>query len=130
MTTRVGRAWPIGGMPPIEKPVSSFASRAVARRTSERADDGGQPGEVDAVRARDEGEDRLGTVSPVGHEDQRLHDLAEVRADRRGGLGGGVGRLVEDLHLDGHALAGGGVGDAPDGGMVERVGHGAESSIG
>ncbi len=35
MTTRVGRAWPIGGMPPMEKPVSSLASRAVARRTSD-----------------------------------------------------------------------------------------------
>ena len=34
MTTRIGRLWPIGGMPPIEKPVSSFASRAVARRMS------------------------------------------------------------------------------------------------
>ena len=112
MTTRVGRAWPIGGMPPMEKPVSSLASRAVALRT------------------RDEGEDRLRPVRPVGHEDQRLHDLAELRADGRGGLGGGVGRLVEDLHLDGHALASGGVGDAPDGGVVERVGHGAESSIG
>ena len=34
MTTRTGRAWPIGGMPPIVKPVSSRASFAFARRTS------------------------------------------------------------------------------------------------
>ena len=43
---------------------------------------------------------------------------------------GGVGRLVEDGDLEGHALARGGLDDAADGRMVERVGHGAESSIG
>src|SRR4051794_22599821 len=34
MITRTGRAWPMGGIPPIVNPVSSFASFAVARRTS------------------------------------------------------------------------------------------------
>ncbi len=34
MTTRSGRMWPIGGMPPIVNPVSSRASVALARRTS------------------------------------------------------------------------------------------------
>src|ERR1019366_913742 len=34
MITRIARLWPIGGIPLIVKPESSFASRAVARRTS------------------------------------------------------------------------------------------------
>ena len=34
ITTRSGRAWPMGGMPPMVKPVSSRASFALARRTS------------------------------------------------------------------------------------------------
>ena len=34
MITRTGRAKPIGGMPPMTKPVRSLASRAVARRMS------------------------------------------------------------------------------------------------
>ena len=34
MITRIGRSWPIGGIPPIENPVRSCASRAVARRMS------------------------------------------------------------------------------------------------
>ncbi len=34
MITRIGRSWPIGGIPPIENPVRSRASRAVARRMS------------------------------------------------------------------------------------------------
>ena len=34
MITRMGRAWPIGGIPPIENPVRSCASLAVARRIS------------------------------------------------------------------------------------------------
>ena len=94
------------------------------------ADDGGEPGQVDPVRARDEGDDRLGAVVAVGHEDERLHDLAELRADRRRRLCGRVGRLVEDAAPRGHALAGGGIEDAPNGRVVEGVGHGAESSIG
>ena len=36
ITTRTGRACPIGGMPPIVKPVRSVASRALARRTPPR----------------------------------------------------------------------------------------------
>ena len=32
MITRTGRLWPMGGMPPMTNPVSSLASRAVARR--------------------------------------------------------------------------------------------------
>ena len=34
ITTRSGRRWPMGGMPPMVKPVSSRASFALARRTS------------------------------------------------------------------------------------------------
>src|SRR5260221_4444945 len=36
MITRRRRTWPNGGMPPMTKPVRSFASRAFARRTSGR----------------------------------------------------------------------------------------------
>ena len=61
------------------------------------AGDGRQPGEVDAVRAGDEADDRLELAVVAGSdEDERLDDLAELGADRRGGVGGGVGRLVED----------------------------------
>ena len=64
------------------KPVSSFASRAVARRTSGSAGDRGEPGEVDPVRARDEAQDRLErAVLAAGDEDERLDDLAELGAD-------------------------------------------------
>ena len=66
MITRIGRAWPIGGMPPIEKPVRSCASRAVARRTSARAGDRGQPRDVDPVVAGDQAQERLEAVARSG----------------------------------------------------------------
>ena len=59
MITRSPPPWPMGGMPPIVKPVSSFASTAVARRTSGSPDDRGEASEVDAVGAGHEAQDRL-----------------------------------------------------------------------
>ena len=122
MITRIGRAWPIGGIPPMVKPDSSLASRAVARRTS-------RPPVTAARRARstrfgpgDEAQDRLErAVLGRGHEDQRLDDLAELGADGGGRLGRGVGRLVEDPDLEGDALPARGVEDALDGGVIERL---------
>ena len=89
------------------------------------AGDRRQPGQVDAVRARHEAQDRLGRAVLVGcDEDERLDDLAELGADRRGRLLGGVGRLGEDADLEAHALPGGGLPDALDPGMVGGLGHG------
>ena len=69
--------------------------------------------------------------SAVGiDEDQRLDDLAELGTDRRGRLGGGVGRLVEDGDLEGHALACGGIEDALDRGWDRGVGHGRSLASG
>ena len=71
----------------------------LARRRA--ADVGGagdrrEPSEVDAVVAGDEAQDRLEPPAAAGiDEDERLDDLAELGAERRGRLGGGVGRLVE-----------------------------------
>ena len=83
MITRSGRTWPIGGMPPIVKPVSSFASRAVARRMSGCAGHRGQTRKVDAVGARDEAQDGL-EAAAIGRRDEheRLDDLPELGADR------------------------------------------------
>ena len=121
---------PIGGMPPMANPVRSWASRAVARRMS------GAPVTA-ASRARStrlgpETRHRTGSSPAVARDDEheRLDDLAELRADRRGRLGRGVGRLVEGHDLERHALAGGGIEDALDRGVDGGVGHGPESSIG
>ena len=94
------------------------------------AGDGGQAGEVDPVRAGHEATIGSRPVVAVGR--RRPATSRSGRAPRRRPRRprGRVGRLVEDRDLEGHALARGGVDDAPDGGMVERVGHGAESSIG
>ena len=109
----------------MTKPVSSCASRAVARRMSRLAGHGGEAGEVDPVRAGDEAEDRLErAVVGRGDEDERLDDLAELGVDGRGGLGGGVGRLVEDPDVEVDALARGGVADPLDPGVVGGLGHG------
>ena len=125
MTTRTGRAWPIGGMPPIVNPVSSRASFAVARRTSALAGDRREPREVHAVGAGHEADDGLERAVRVrGDEHQRLHDLAELRADRRRGLLGRVRRLAEHVDLERHALAGGSIDDPLDRRGMGRLGHG------
>ena len=78
MITRARRAWPNGGIPPMTKPVRSFASRAVARRMS------GSPATA-ASRATstrsgpdDEADHGLQAVLVRGDEDERLDDLAEL----------------------------------------------------
>ena len=76
----------MGGIPPMAKPVRSRASVALARRTS------GSPVTA-ARRARStrlgpETRQMIGSSAPAGggDEDQRLDDLAELRADGRRGL--------------------------------------------
>ena len=102
----------------------------VVRLAGRRAPDVGRPGdrreprEIDPVVTRDEAQQRLRTVIGRDDEDERLDDLGELRADRRGRFGGGVRRLVEGGHLERHALAGGRVEDALDRGMGGGVGHG------
>jgi hypothetical protein len=61
-------------------------------------------------------------------EDQRLDDLAELHAHRRGSFCGGMGRLVEDRDLEAHPFSGGNVANALDRGLVNGLGHGAENS--
>ena len=132
MTTRTGRAWPIGGMPPMAKPVRSLASRAVARRMS------GSP----VTAARRARSTRFGPETRHddrararrrrrGDEDERLHDLAELarrppRPPRRR-----CGSTRRRPRPRGSRPCGrrrrGRAGSA---GWIERVGHGAESSIG
>ena len=125
MTTRIGRVWPIGGMPPMVKPVSSFASRAVARRTSFSPVTAASRARSTRFGPGHEAEDRLEPAVVVGRDEhERLDDLAELGADRGGGFLGGVGGLVEDPDLEGHALPGGGVPDALDPGMFGGLGHG------
>ena len=82
MITRTGRMWPNGGMPPIEKPVSSSASRAVARRMSRSPVTAASRARSTRLGPDDEAEDRLeARPSPGRDEDERLDDLAELRAD-------------------------------------------------
>ena len=59
MITRTGRAWPNGGMPPIDE--AGQLLRLAGRRPPDvaLAGDRGEPGEVDPVRAGHEAEDRL-----------------------------------------------------------------------
>ena len=97
MITRTGRLWPIGGMPPMTKPGQVVGLAGGRPADARLAGDRGQPGDVDPVRAGDEADDRLEAAVLVGRdEDERLDDLAELRADGRGGVGGGVGALRED----------------------------------
>ena len=117
MITRTGRAWPIGGMPPIEKPGQVVGLAGRRAPDVGRAGHGRQPREVDPVVAGHEAQERLGP-SPRGT--TKTSDLTiwpSSAPTRGGGLGGGVGRLVEDGDLERHALAGGGVEDALDRGM-------------
>ena len=131
MITRTGRANPMGGMPPMTKPVSSLASRAVARRMSGSPVTAASRARSTRFGAGHEADDRLElAVVGRGDEDQRLDDLAELGADGRGRLCRGVGRLVEGDDVEGHALARGGVEDASDGGMVGGVGHGRSLASG
>ena len=125
MITRIGRSWPMGGIPPIENPVSSRASRAVARRMSGALGDGRQARHVDPVVTGHQAQDGLETARDRDHEDERLDDLAEVGAHGGRRFDRGVGRLVEDRDLERHPLAGGGIEDALDRGMDRGVGHGA-----
>ena len=94
------------------------------------AGDRREPGEVDPVVTGDEAQDRLAAGSGRDDEDERLDDLPEFDAERRGRLGGGVGRLVELDDLERHALAGGGIEDALDRGMDGGVGHGRSLASG
>ena len=55
----------------------------------------GQPREVHPVGAGHQADQRLGPAVGRDDEDQRLDDLAQLRTERRGRLGRGVGRLVE-----------------------------------
>ena len=129
MITRAGLRSPIGGTPPMANPVRSWTSRAVARRMSGALVTAASA-EIDPVVAGDEAQDGVQAGRARDHEQERLHDLAELGADGRGRLDRGVGRLIEGHDIERHALACGGIEDALDRGMDGGVGHGPESSIG
>ena len=83
MITRVRWLCPNGGIPPIVKPVSSSASRAVARRMSRRPTTAASRSR--STRSAPDTRHTIGSRLAVlarGHEDQRLDDLADLRADR------------------------------------------------
>ena len=96
----------------MTKPVSSLASRAVARRMS--------PSPLTAARRGRRPESGPETTTSRSRPSSAgatntsdLTNLFELRADGRGGFLGRVGRLVEDRDLERDALAGCGVDDAP-----------------
>ena len=74
-----GVAWPNGGTPPIGKPVAVAHGVGVDAAAALAAGGGRQLRLVELVGAADEGQDDLA----VDGEDQALHDLADVDADRR-----------------------------------------------
>ena len=76
-----GRACAMGGMPPMAKPVATRTASASARSTRPWASVA-ELARVEAVGARDEHQHEL----VVHREHQRLHDLPELGADRRGRL--------------------------------------------
>ena len=79
------------------KPVSSWASRAVARRTSRSPMTAASRARSTRFGPDDQAEDRLERAVLAGRDEhERLDDLAELGVDGRGGVLGGVGGLVED----------------------------------
>ena len=96
MTTRIGRPWPKGGMPPMVKPVSSRASFAFARRTS------GSPVTA-ARRARStrlgpETRHRIGSSAPASAGATKTSDLTicpSSASTAPAASSGGVRRLGE-----------------------------------
>ena len=128
MMTRERRAWPNGGIPPMTKPVRSFASRAVARRMSGSPATAARRATSTRSGPETQADDGSGSILARGDEHERLHDLPELGPEGGRGLHGRVRRLGEGGHLEGHALALGRVEDALDRRMERWVGHGAESS--
>ena len=125
ITTRIDRARPNGGMPPMVKPVSSLASFAFARRTS------GSPVTA-ARRARStrlgpETRHRIGSSAPASAGATNTSDLTiwpSSASTAPAASSRGVGRLREHPHVQGHALPGGGVDDSLDRRGIGRLGHG------
>ena len=105
MITRRRRTWPNGGMPPIDEPGQVVGLDGRGPPNVGPAQDGAEPRQVHPVRTRHQADDRLELVL-VGLRDEheRLHDLAELHANRPGGIFGGVGGLGEDGHVEGDTL--------------------------
>ena len=91
MNTRSSVVCPNGGTPPIGKPVVSRTVSASTRAHFAPAGGVGQLLLVELVGAADVGEHDFA----VDGEDQALDDLADIYADRRGGVGRGLGALGE-----------------------------------
>lgn len=98
-------------------------SRSPQRGFSEHQ---GQAGRIYPVHAAHEDKEGLEAVLPVGHPDERLDDLAEVRPDRSGRFLRGRGLSLEGNDLERDSLAFRGLKDAPVGGVE---GHGPECTI-
>ena len=94
-------------------------------------ENGTETRQVHAIGAGYQADHRLQrTILSSGHEDERFHDLSQLHVDRAGRILGRVGRLGEHGHIDGHALARGGLEDTQDGRVVRIGRHGGESSTG
>jgi hypothetical protein len=102
--------------------------RLARRRSAQRrlSEDESQAGRIDAIPTAHEDEIGLQAFLVVGHPDQRLDDLAEVRADRGGRLFRGRRLALEGHDVERDPLALCSFKDAPVGG-VER--HGPECTI-
>ena len=96
MTVRTGRPWPNGGIPPIVNPVSSCASRAVARRMSCSPVTAAR--RARSTRFGPQTRQRIGSSAPSSPGATNTSDLTiwpSSASTVRGGVLGGVGRLVE-----------------------------------
>ena len=130
MITRVRRACPNGGMPPIVKPVSSSASRAVARRTSRRPTTAASRSR--STRSAPETRHTIGSSSPSSPVETKTSDFTIWPSSAPTTRAASAAVWVESgkVDLEGHALPGGDIEHPLDGGVLEGGRHGGEDSIG
>ena len=116
MTTRTGGRGRTAGCRRSTKPGQLVGLAGGRPPDVGLADDRGQPGQVDAVRARDEAHDRLERrrPSPGATKTSDFTIWPSSAPTARGRVLGGVRGLVEDVDVEGDALPGGGVEDPLD----------------
>ncbi len=115
----------------MEKPVAAVGFLGAGTPQARAAADARQPGDVDAIGAAHQRDDRRQLTIVTGrirrrHEDEALDDLTQLHADGIGRFLGGVGRFIEGHHLDLDPVSSGGLSDAFVSGMGGS-GHACES---